>query len=75
MSAAVRRTPLNGIVGGVELFMSSSSVLSAEQEELLEIIKSSGEVVLQIIADILDLSKIEAGKSAQAAQGAEPGRR
>jgi signal transduction histidine kinase/CheY-like chemotaxis protein len=53
------RTPLNGIIGMTELAMASSG---AEQREYHGLIKSSGEALLVILNDILDYSKIEAGK-------------
>lgn len=53
------RTPLNGIIGMTELAMSSSG---KEQHEYHNLIKSSGEALLVILNDILDYSKIEAGK-------------
>jgi len=54
------RTPMNGIVGMVDLLSTTS--LKGEQSEYLETIKKSSEVLLEILNDILDLSKIEAGK-------------
>ncbi|MCI5048808.1 MAG: ATP-binding protein [Rickettsiales bacterium] len=53
------RTPMNGILGMTSLLEDSD--LSAEQEELLRTIKTSGENLLSILNDILDLSKIESG--------------
>jgi CheY-like chemotaxis protein len=53
------RTPLNAILGFTQL-MSHSSNLTAEQKKNLEIIHRSGEHLLNLINDILDLSKIEA---------------
>lgn len=53
------RTPLNAILGFTQL-MSYSSNLSPEQQKNLEIIHNSGEHLLNLINDILDLSKIEA---------------
>jgi two-component system sensor histidine kinase/response regulator len=54
------RTPMNGIIGMTELALGTD--LSAEQREYLEIVKSSAESLLSLINDILDYSKIEAGK-------------
>jgi len=54
------RTPLNGIIGTVELL--SRSDLLPEQKELLQTLQSSGNLLINIISDILDLSKIEADK-------------
>ena len=52
------RTPLNGIIGTAQLL--SRSDLSAEQRELLQTLQSSSNLLINIISDILDLSKIEA---------------
>ena len=54
------RTPMNGIVGMVELLKGTS--LDPHQLEQLETIDTSAEALLSIISEILDLSKIEAGK-------------
>jgi two-component system sensor histidine kinase/response regulator len=54
------RTPMNGILGMTALALDSE--LSPEQREYLEMVKSSGESLLTLLNDILDLSKIEAGK-------------
>jgi PAS domain S-box-containing protein len=54
------RTPMNGIIGMTELLLSTS--LSKEQTEFVEVIRSSGDSLLTIIDDILDFSKVEAGK-------------
>jgi signal transduction histidine kinase/DNA-binding response OmpR family regulator len=56
------RTPMNGVVGMAHLLLDTS--LTAEQREYAEIINKSAEDLLTIINDILDLSKIEAGKLA-----------
>lgn len=53
------RTPLNAIVGFSELLASAGS--DEEKEQYLEIVHSNNEMLQQLIADILDLSKIEAG--------------
>ena len=57
------RTPMNGVIGGTDLLLdpSSGENLTPEQREILSIIRVSGEAMLTIINDILDLSKIEAG--------------
>lgn len=52
------RTPLNAILGLTGLVLEGD--VSEEQRELLSIVKSSGENLLQIINDVLDFSKIEA---------------
>jgi len=54
------RTPLNGILGLSELLSETS--LTEEQKDLNSSILDSGRSLLRIINDILDLSKIEAGK-------------
>lgn len=53
------RTPMNGILGAAELLLDTG--LKDEQRNYLEIIHSSSHVLLDIINDILDLSKIESG--------------
>lgn len=53
------RTPLNAIVGFSELLASAST--EEEKTQFLEIVHSNNELLQQLIADILDLSKIEAG--------------
>jgi signal transduction histidine kinase len=54
------RTPLNGIIGTAQLLALSD--LSSEQRELLQTLQSSSNLLINIISDILDLSKIEADK-------------
>jgi PAS domain S-box-containing protein len=54
------RTPLNGLLGMLELVRMGN--LDAEQSRYLDVATNSGESLLAIINDILDLSKIEAGK-------------
>lgn len=54
------RTPLNGILGFTSLLKGCS--LSGEQTDYVETIERSGEHLLVLINDILDLSKIESGK-------------
>lgn len=53
------RTPLNGVLGFTDLLLKSSP-LEAEQKRQLEYIKMSGDILLVIINDILDLAKMEA---------------
>ncbi|MEQ9410232.1 MAG: PAS domain S-box protein [Fuerstiella sp.] len=54
------RTPLNGILGMNELLLITE--LDDRQHQYVEACNSSGKILLQLINDILDLSKIEAGK-------------
>ena len=55
------RTPLNGILGFTDLLLGNSS-LDAESKKQLDYIKISGDILLVIINDILDLAKIESGQ-------------
>lgn len=54
------RTPLNGVLGMTGLLLGTP--LTPEQREFADIIRSSGESLLAIVNDVLDLSRIEAGK-------------
>ncbi len=54
------RTPMNGILGMVQKLFDSP--LNDEQRADLEVVFSSGELLLKLLNDILDISKIEAGK-------------
>jgi len=54
------RTPMNAILGYTELL--SSTIIDQTQKDYINSIKSSGRSLLTLINDILDLSKIEAGK-------------
>ena len=54
------RTPMNGVLGMTELLLDTK--LGEQQRPLVEMIKRSADGLLAIINDILDLSKIEAGK-------------
>ena len=57
------RTPLNSVIGFSELLSDTNfGELSVRQREFLSDIRDSGEHLLALINDILDLSKIEAGK-------------
>jgi signal transduction histidine kinase/ligand-binding sensor domain-containing protein/CheY-like chemotaxis protein/HPt (histidine-containing phosphotransfer) domain-containing protein len=54
------RTPMNGVVGMTELL--GRTTLSSTQARLTQTIRSSAQILLQIVNDLLDLSKIQAGK-------------
>ncbi|HUG22836.1 hybrid sensor histidine kinase/response regulator [Piscinibacter sp.] len=54
------RTPLNGVLGMNGLLLNTP--LSADQRRYAELIRSSGQTLLAVINDILDLAKIEAGR-------------
>lgn len=54
------RTPMNGIIGMIDLL--ASTQLDGEQSEYVKTINKSSQTLLNILNDILDLSKIEAGK-------------
>ena len=54
------RTPMNGIIGMTELALDTP--LTAEQRDYLDTVRSSADSLLIIINDVLDLSKVDAGK-------------
>jgi CheY-like chemotaxis protein len=54
------RTPMNAVIGMTEIVLQSE--LSAEQREQLGLAKGAAEGLLDVLNDILDLSKVEAGK-------------
>ncbi len=54
------RTPMNGILGMSALL--ADTPLNSEQQEYLKIVNSSAQSLLNLLNDILDLSKVEAGK-------------
>ena len=54
------RTPMNGVIGMTRLLLETE--LSPEQREYAEMIHGSGQALLEIIDDVLDLSKVESGK-------------
>ncbi|MFD2333081.1 ATP-binding protein [Cohnella sp. GCM10020058] len=54
------RTPLNGFIGVLDLLRESG--LTSEQAELAELMAKNGNTLMQIVNDVLDLSRIEAGR-------------
>jgi signal transduction histidine kinase len=54
------RTPMNGVLGMTDFLLSTD--LTSEQQEYAGSIKKSADALLALINDILDLSRIEAGK-------------
>ncbi|WP_292060446.1 ATP-binding protein [Brevundimonas sp. UBA5936] len=54
------RTPMNGVLGAAQLL--SSTRLEGAQREYLSIIRNSGDNLLSLLNDILDMTKIEAGR-------------
>ena len=54
------RTPMNAVLGMTSLVLEAD--LSQEQRELLEMVDASGKKLVTLLNDILDLSRIEAGK-------------
>ncbi|RZJ85964.1 MAG: hybrid sensor histidine kinase/response regulator, partial [Brevundimonas sp.] len=54
------RTPMNGVLGAAQLL--SATRLESTQREYLSIIRNSGDNLLSLLNDILDMTKIEAGK-------------
>ncbi|MDE1894678.1 MAG: response regulator [Xanthomonadaceae bacterium] len=53
------RTPMNGVIGMLELL--AHTELTSEQHELLHAVEDSANVLLQILDDVLDFSKLEVG--------------
>jgi predicted ATPase/signal transduction histidine kinase/CheY-like chemotaxis protein len=56
------RTPLNGILGYAQILQRDPSSLTSKQQHGLNVIEQSGNHLLALINDILDLAKIESGK-------------
>ncbi len=54
------RTPMNGVIGMIDVLQQSS--LRSDQIEMVDVVRDSGLSLLSIIGDILDYSKIEAGR-------------
>ena len=55
------RTPMNAIIGFSKL-LSAGNISETENEQYIEIIKNTGNILLNIIDDIIDIAKIEAGQ-------------
>ncbi len=53
------RTPLNGVLGVADVL--AASRLSAKQQELVSVIKSSGDLLNALLSDLLDIARVEAG--------------
>jgi signal transduction histidine kinase/CheY-like chemotaxis protein/HPt (histidine-containing phosphotransfer) domain-containing protein len=54
------RTPLNGVIGMTDLLLDTP--LTTDQRQLAETVRGSGRVLLSVINDVLDFSRIEAGR-------------
>ncbi len=54
------RTPMNGVLGMADLLLKAD--LDADQRQLVEVIHGSGNELLRLLNDLLDLSRIEAGR-------------
>ena len=54
------RTPLNGVIGISDLILETP--LNVEQRDLVQTLRNSGRILLRLIEDVLDLSRIESGK-------------
>jgi signal transduction histidine kinase/CheY-like chemotaxis protein len=54
------RTPLNGVIGASDLLIARD--LDVETRELVNIVKNSGEILLDVINNVLDLSRLDEGK-------------
>lgn len=54
------RTPLNGVIGASDLL--AGKPVSDDVKELVDIVRSSGQILLEVINDVLDISKLDEGK-------------
>lgn len=68
------RTPLNGILGLAELMRIETEMSAAQRQDYAATIQDSGKTLLCLLNDILDLSKVEAGKMELSATVFEPAR-
>jgi len=64
------RTPMNSVIGFTSLLR--TTLLTEEQEHFVKMIETSGEGLLEIINDVLDISKIEAGRLELSLEPVEP---
>ncbi len=55
------RTPLNGVIGYAQILQKSPNLIATDRQRI-EVMQASGEHLLRMINEVLDLSKIEAGK-------------
>ena len=55
------RTPLNAIVGFSQMLLSQEAFEKEDREHYMQIVQDNSDLLLQLVSDILDLSKIEAG--------------
>jgi PAS domain S-box-containing protein len=58
------RTPLNAIIGFAQLLQTMRDPLTSQQRHFVQIIEKGGNHLLKVINDILDLTKVEAGRTA-----------
>ncbi|MEK8019784.1 MAG: two-component regulator propeller domain-containing protein [Candidatus Parabeggiatoa sp.] len=56
------RTPLNGILGYAHILLRDSDISTGQQQHGLNVIEQSGNHLLDLINDVLDLAKVESGK-------------
>ncbi|MDP1823321.1 MAG: ATP-binding protein [Archangium sp.] len=66
------RTPMNGILGMAQALLRGP--MEASQREALEVIERSGQTLVSLLNDLLDISKIEAGKFASELRDFDPAR-
>ena len=66
------RTPLNGVIGVAQAL--ARTELSARQQEMLELIQSSGQTLQVLLSDILDLARVESGRLELADESFDLGR-